>query len=113
MFSVDTVGSGATLMAFSVNGAGNAAVSSLVAAGRDLGLRVETGAAEGSDHLAFALAGIPAAFVMRLPEERRHTALDRAEFVEGQALVDTVRLLEAAMGKLAPGKTDGSPQARR
>jgi aminopeptidase YwaD len=101
MFAIDTVGSGGTTMAYSLHGSRNAAVNATVAAGQGLGMRVEAGSSDSSDHLPFALAGIPAAFVMRLPEERRHTAGDRAGFIDGHALAGTVLLVEAAIRELA------------
>jgi len=110
MFAIDTVGSGSTTMVYSLHGSPNAAVSAALAAGSGLGLRVEAGSSEYSDHLPFAMAGIPAAFIMRLPEERRHTTGDGPSAVDGRALAETTDLVEAAVRKLA---SDASGQALR
>jgi len=88
----------------------NAAVAAALGAGSGLGIRVEAGSSEYSDHLPFAMAGIPAAFIMRLPEERRHTAGDVPASVDGRALAETTDLVEAAVRKLA---LDAEAQALR
>ena len=103
MFAIDTVGSGSTTMVYSLHGSPNAAVAAALGAGSGLGIRVEAGSSEYSDHLPFAIAGIPAAFIMRLPEERRHTAEDGPQSVDGRALTETIDLVEAAVRKLALG----------
>ena len=100
MFAIDTVGAGSTTMVYSLHGSPNAAVSAALVAGSGLGLRVEAGSSEYSDHLPFAMAGVPAAFIMRLPEERRHTSGDVPASVDGRALAETTDLVEAAVRKL-------------
>lgn len=110
MFSIDTVGAGSTTMVYSLHGSPNAAVSAALAAGSALGLRVEAGSSEYSDHLPFAMAGVSAAFIMRLPEERRHTAGDGPSAVDGRALAETADLVETAVRKLA---SDSAGQALR
>ena len=110
MFAIDTVGSGSTTMVYSLHGSPNAAVAAAIGAGSGLGIRVEAGSSEYSDHLPFAMAGIPAAFIMRLPEERRHTAGDVPASVDGRALAETTDLVEAAVRKLA---LDAEAQALR
>lgn len=97
---LDTVGSGSLTMVYSLRAEANPVTLAATRAALDLGLRAETGGSENSDHLPFALAGIPAAFIMRLPEERRHSAGDRAEFVDPQALVETRDLALATLGLL-------------
>lgn len=110
MFAIDTVGAGGTTMVFSLHGSPNAAVDAALGAGNGLGIRVEAGSSEYSDHLPFAMAGIPAAFIMRLPEERRHTAGDVPSALDGRALAETTDLVEAAVRKLA---LDAAGQALR
>jgi Iap family predicted aminopeptidase len=101
MYALDTVGGGRTTMVYSLRGLDNPAVDSAIKAGRRLGMRVEAGASEGSDHLPFALAGIPAAFIMRLPEERRHSAEDKAIYIDGRALEETTALVASALRALS------------
>lgn len=110
MYSIDTVGAGGTTLVYSLHGNPNAAVAAALDAGRELGIRVEAGSSEYSDHLPFAMAGIPAAFLMRLPEERRHTAGDLPSALDGRALAETTDLVEAAVRKLA---IDAATQALR
>jgi aminopeptidase YwaD len=108
MFAIDTVGAGSTTMVYSLHGSPNAAVAAALGAGSALGIRVEAGSSEYSDHLPFAMAGTPAAFIMRLPEERRHTAGDGPAAVDGRALAETADLVEAAVRTLAQDAADQS-----
>lgn len=94
---LDTVGSGDLTMVYSLRAEANPVTLAATRAALDMGLRVETGGSENSDHLPFALAGIPAAFIMRLPEERRHSAGDRAEYVDARALGETLDLALATL----------------
>jgi aminopeptidase YwaD len=101
MLSLDSLGSGRMTMVYSLQGRPNQVVETVLEAGRRLGFLVEGGASEASDHLPFALAGIPAAFLMRLPEERRHSSGDRVEFVDPESLAESVALVATALRDLA------------
>jgi aminopeptidase YwaD len=101
MLELDTVGSGSTTMVYTRRGESNAVAKAAMDAARLLGLRAEAGASEASDHLPFAEAGIPAAFLMREPENRFHTDADEVSAVSPAALEDTARIAEAAALELS------------
>lgn len=101
---LDTVGGGQLTMVYSLRAAENSVTRAAIKAGQGLGLRMERSGSENSDHLPFSLEGIPAAFLMRLPEEKRHTVQDRAEFIHEAALVETLDLALSTLRLL-----DGRP----
>jgi aminopeptidase YwaD len=92
MLALDVVGSGEFTMVYSRTGGSNAAVSAASTAAAALGMRIQTGASEGSDHVPFDAAGIPAAFLMREPENRYHSDADEPGAVSTAALEETARL---------------------
>lgn len=57
----------------------------------------------GSDHQSFLAAGIPALFIHRMDDPNYHTAQDRAQFVDLQALTDAGRLALRLVERLAAG----------
>ena len=104
MLAIDTVGSASSTTIYSLRGERNDVVRAAVAAAADLKRPAATGDSEASDHAPFAYSGIPAAFLMREPEERYHTDQDSLSAVEGRALVETVELAAGTIIRLARGK---------
>ncbi|HET7838235.1 MAG TPA: M28 family metallopeptidase, partial [Rectinemataceae bacterium] len=101
MLELDTVGSGSTTMVYTRRGDSNAVAKAALAAAAAIGARAEAGASEGSDHVPFAEAGIPAAFLMREPETRYHSDADQVSAVSEDALVETLRIAAATTLGLA------------
>jgi aminopeptidase YwaD len=101
MIALDVVGSGRLTMIYSRTGDGNPATEAAKKAAASLGLPFETGGSEGSDHTPFAYAGIPAAFLMREPENRYHTDADEAGAVSAKALEETAMLAALTLLSLA------------
>ena len=54
-----------------------------------------------SDYVSFMDAGIPAIFIYRFEDPRRHTESDRAEFIQPQLLEEAARLTLLALAELS------------
>ena len=94
MLCVDMVGRGPRTVVTCAGPRGKnfGALSSGV--GQRLGLACESRyRLAGSDHVPFALAGVPTAWVQRLPDSANHTRRDTIKRLEPEALEETGRLL--------------------
>lgn len=109
MLSVDMIGNGPTTRIMGLEGTDDALVRRIAAvAGRDGVTDVETGARGNvSDHGAFALRGVPAAFLWTGPDDRLHTAADTTEHLDVADLARAGALTLAFLRDLGPDDVDG------
>ena len=94
MVSVDMVGVGDRVHAVDFQGIESQMADDIVTAAASVGIDViRRSRGDISDHVPFALAGVPAALLWRGDNPNYHQAGD--DLVEDEALLENLRILEA------------------
>jgi len=105
MLSVDMVGVGGQLYSVDFRGHDSSFADEVVVAAEGTGVDVKRRSrGEISDHVAFARADVPAAYLLRPDNPTYHTPAE--DSVSDEALLDTLEVIEAVLDYLAPMEPD-------